>query len=450
MQPIDPSEGGRGLRLNLGGIPVRVDLSFLLIAVLFGWGAGDWTIVAVWVGVLAVSILVHELGHAITLRAFGVPSNVVLYAMGGVTMPARRLDERWRRVAVSLAGPFTGLFLLGIPAVLIERAWLAPTEVWDATLTYLIWVNVAWSFVNLLPVLPLDGGNVTKELLDAATDEHGEVPARVVSIVVAGGGRPLRPEPPAGLRRPVRRVLPGPQRPGPPGAQEPADPRRGPAGGHARSTGATWRPPPNSPPPPWGGRPTSGCTPPPPRPWPGPSSPAGDEASARLVLAKFPTTQTPSGHLRAFLTETDPAEQVNATVDAWLDETTPPPPPLLRRPARSRRPRRRGGGSPARCPGRDGRARSPSVPATAVPRRPTPGRRPPPPTVLRRDTARARGPGSDENPSGLRWGERCGLPRPCVRGPRRTRRAGHRRATCSRHPGCWRSGRRHHRHPLAR
>src|SRR5215208_2848520 len=104
MQTIDPSEGGRGLRLHLGGIPVRIDPSFLLIAVLLGWGAGRWTIIAVWVGVLALSILLHELGHAITLRAFGVPSKVVLYAMGGATTPARRLDERWQRVAVSLAG----------------------------------------------------------------------------------------------------------------------------------------------------------------------------------------------------------------------------------------------------------------------------------------------------------------------------------------------------------
>src|SRR3954454_24988333 len=104
------------------------------------------------------------------MRFFGVRSRVVLYAMGGVTIPTRNMAERWQRVTVSLAGPLTGLILLGLPAVYFDRHLVAPQPPWDSVIVYLVWVNVAWSVVNLLPILPLDGGNVTKELLDAGTN----------------------------------------------------------------------------------------------------------------------------------------------------------------------------------------------------------------------------------------------------------------------------------------
>jgi hypothetical protein len=57
----------------------------------------------------------------------------------------------------------------------------------EAILGQVIWINVWWSILNLLPMLPLDGGNVTRSVLDLLTRGRGRRPAEIVSIVVAAG-----------------------------------------------------------------------------------------------------------------------------------------------------------------------------------------------------------------------------------------------------------------------
>src|SRR3569832_1985176 len=90
---------------RLFGIPVRVEPVFLLIAGMLGYQLIDesLSLVFVWIGVTFVSILVHELGHALLLKAYGRPSSILLHGMGGVTMHDRQLP-RARGIAVSLAG----------------------------------------------------------------------------------------------------------------------------------------------------------------------------------------------------------------------------------------------------------------------------------------------------------------------------------------------------------
>lgn len=183
--PAEHSEGW-ALHLHLGDVPVRIELGFFLVAALLGASLGTVKGVAVWVTVVFVSVLVHELGHAVAMRLSGVSSRIVLHGMGGLTIPAGAIRSRSKRIGVDLAGPLSGLFLLGVPAVWLSRTLESPSYDVELVLLSVVWVNVAWSLVNLLPILPLDGGNVTKEVLDVITGEQGEVPARVVSIVVAG------------------------------------------------------------------------------------------------------------------------------------------------------------------------------------------------------------------------------------------------------------------------
>ena len=76
------------------GIPVRVEPFFWIIAVLFGLQYDSIPLILTWVFVVFVSILVHELGHALMLKAFDQRSAIVLHGFGGVTISPRNLGSR--------------------------------------------------------------------------------------------------------------------------------------------------------------------------------------------------------------------------------------------------------------------------------------------------------------------------------------------------------------------
>lgn len=184
------------MQFRFGSIPVRVHASFFVMAVLLGAVGGQEPVhIVISVAVVCASIFVHELGHAFMGRAFGLEPAVELYAMGGLTSfaPGRALPYG-RRILISLAGPAVGLVVaglllaggaLGVVPRLPNGAHhltLGEAAVWIA-----FYVNGIWSLFNLLPMLPLDGGNVTKSTLDALTKGRGERPARLISLAVAVG-----------------------------------------------------------------------------------------------------------------------------------------------------------------------------------------------------------------------------------------------------------------------
>ncbi|MBX9581317.1 MAG: hypothetical protein K2X87_13490, partial [Gemmataceae bacterium] len=108
---VEPDRTPYDLNFRLFGFPVRVHPLFWVVTVLFGSSAlRDFgpEYLLVWVVVVFVSILVHELGHAFAFRAFGTDAAVVLYGFGGLAVPWGGVAGRWRRVAVSLAGPAAG------------------------------------------------------------------------------------------------------------------------------------------------------------------------------------------------------------------------------------------------------------------------------------------------------------------------------------------------------
>ncbi|MGH9224213.1 MAG: TPR end-of-group domain-containing protein [Acidimicrobiales bacterium] len=178
---------GNGLAFRIRGIPVRIELSFLLVAVLLGIAARSGGLLVAWVVIVIASVLVHELGHAVAFRLFGQQPTIVLQGMGGATSGSADLTAR-RDLAVSLAGPLTGVVLLGLPALWLARTSLGLSPTAETIVSDVVWVNVAWSVVNLLPVLPLDGGRVMAALFALATKGEGRRQAHLVSAVVAGVG----------------------------------------------------------------------------------------------------------------------------------------------------------------------------------------------------------------------------------------------------------------------
>jgi len=172
-----------GLRFRIFGIPVHVDASFFVIAVLLGLGGGTLAFIVSWVIVVFVSVLLHEMGHAVAFRVYGQRPRIALQGMGGLTSGSGPLTGS-SDIVVSLAGPLTGLVLLGLPAFLLQDPAGSSTT-WDLVLRELVFVNIAWSGVNLLPVLPLDGGQVSASVLRRLRGEDGQQIAYKVSIAVA-------------------------------------------------------------------------------------------------------------------------------------------------------------------------------------------------------------------------------------------------------------------------
>lgn len=171
---------------KIAGIPVHVQPVFFVISGLFGLRYLEIGIevVGIWVLATFVSILVHELGHGFALKIFGQPSAIVLHGFGGVTISPRRAGmSKARGVIVSLAGSLTALVVLWLPMrQLLKSDWIFSQPdnlIW--LIYFLQFQNLWWSIANLLPIRPLDGGNVTAEL-------WGLPLARRISIGVAVAG----------------------------------------------------------------------------------------------------------------------------------------------------------------------------------------------------------------------------------------------------------------------
>ena len=157
------------LKFALFRVPVSVDWWFWLTTVLLGGGASahdpeDWMRVMVWCLVVFVSILVHELGHAFSGRHFGAAPFIRLHGFGGATfLPGARFT-RPQNILVSAAGPAAGLLLglvvLALAKTLSDLPPLARLVVRDA-----LYVNFFWTLVNLLPIQPLDGGQILGQTL---------------------------------------------------------------------------------------------------------------------------------------------------------------------------------------------------------------------------------------------------------------------------------------------
>jgi stage IV sporulation protein FB len=155
------------IRFSLFGIPVQVQPFFWITLIIIG-GALDANsasaILEIGMFVLAgfISVLVHELGHALMARKFGAYSEITLQAFGGYAAYSGVRLTRPQTFAVTAAGPAIQI-LLGLAVMLALRNLPPLSRNADYFLDTLIWISFVWAVINLLPVLPLDGGR----LLDA-------------------------------------------------------------------------------------------------------------------------------------------------------------------------------------------------------------------------------------------------------------------------------------------
>jgi Zn-dependent protease len=168
-------------------IPIKVEPYFFLIVIFLGLGrARSLSLMIEWVAVVCFSIVLHELGHALVGRAFGLEPQIRLYQMGGLTSWKTGKDlSAARQVAISLAGPGIGL-LFGLVVLLLGQTVLAYQSEF-ALLIYsdLLWVNIGWGLCNLLPILPMDGGQVMATLETSLRKANDRVVSHTFSLLAA-------------------------------------------------------------------------------------------------------------------------------------------------------------------------------------------------------------------------------------------------------------------------
>jgi len=179
------------ISFRLLGFRVRVHPLFWLIMALIGDSninnreIGPFAL-ALWVFCGFVSILLHELGHAIFIRRFGSPTDIVLYGFGGFATMPYPPTQAWKRLVIALAGPFAGFSLV---AVLVASQfafnWRDVSPYLKYVLIFLFWMNLVWNILNLFPIYPLDGGRVCRELCAIFGFRNPDAISLRISVVTA-------------------------------------------------------------------------------------------------------------------------------------------------------------------------------------------------------------------------------------------------------------------------
>lgn len=220
MLLAEPGHTPYDLHFSVLGFPVRVHPLFWLLGLILGFDTQRPIVVLIAICVAFVSILVHELGHALMMRRFGRESHIVLYLMGGLAIEgngssfgsfrARGSRSTYEQVQISAAGPGAGFVLAGIvvgilfamgghieqgtigglipfPVAEFSEDPAAAADKFNLMVMFnlLLTFNILWGVLNLLPVFPLDGGQIAQAVM-VAKDPWGGLRNSLMLSVVTG------------------------------------------------------------------------------------------------------------------------------------------------------------------------------------------------------------------------------------------------------------------------
>ena len=203
------------LNFRMLNAPVRITGWFWLISIMIG-GNHDPQGAVIWVFSVLVSILVHEFGHGLMARRFGHSFEVTLHGMGGVCTYDASHDSTGQRLAVLAAGPFAQLLFLVFICV-VFGGWMGLTAGSNLALAQFLFgmtpdqtaagnlfmamrehqtafeayqdlfqINLLWPLLNLLPIWPLDGGQMACESLAHVNRRDGRRWGHILSLVTSG------------------------------------------------------------------------------------------------------------------------------------------------------------------------------------------------------------------------------------------------------------------------
>ena len=217
------------LRWRLLGINFCIQPSFWLMNALWGYilsgpisgrnrqltGSELLIFILVWILCTLISVLVHELGHVITGRIFGQPGNITVTGLGGQAVGEYGELRPWQRILVVFMGPGAGFAFVALMVCFDPTYWnmivmwlewpewlkvnlfwidkidpllrMGGSETYDLAWPILFFINLFVNIMNLLPIIPMDGGMIFKEVCCLISPRGGLKFAFIWSFVLALG-----------------------------------------------------------------------------------------------------------------------------------------------------------------------------------------------------------------------------------------------------------------------
>ena len=225
---MEPSRTEYDLHFKLFGLPVRVHPLFWAVSIFLGIhsSTGNMTVWLImlgsWVAAVFLSILVHELGHALPLaRYYGARTWIILHGFGGLACHEpyyrRRAPGTWGTIAYTVAGPFAGFALAAMLLAVLSLCQVEFVLKWEsfgdlifipyidikymgvfsflpvygllvlhALIRDILYISIFWGLMNLLPLYPLDGGHIARELFLVVDRRNGIANSLWLSFFTGG------------------------------------------------------------------------------------------------------------------------------------------------------------------------------------------------------------------------------------------------------------------------
>jgi Zn-dependent protease len=157
---------------SIRGTTIALDFSFFILVALFVMTSYNPDLgihyALLWIPILFLSILIHELAHAAMFGIFGYgPSQIVLGGIGGHTMAAAKQNVKpWQEMLISIAGPLSSFALAWVMVILFQQiSFVRQDPMLVAFVPLMARANFFWGLFNCIPITPLDGGHALRSFL---------------------------------------------------------------------------------------------------------------------------------------------------------------------------------------------------------------------------------------------------------------------------------------------
>jgi len=190
------------------GVQIALHVSWFAIAFLLVFSLSqrfqelhaEWSGTAVWITAAAtalfffVTLVLHELSHALVARSRGLPvRSITLFALGGVAEIEKEADDPGTEFWMGISGPLVSLAIgIGCLASAHALGWVILTEPLSPALAAIVWlgyINLSLAAFNMIPAFPMDGGRILRAALWRLTGDSARATraaARAGQVVAVG------------------------------------------------------------------------------------------------------------------------------------------------------------------------------------------------------------------------------------------------------------------------